>query len=222
MGGQSPTKKRAREGSPDNQSSTTARASRGKGSVGGTRKVRGRASGGRARATGGRGRAGWGSGRAIPSDSTNSGTSGSQTEGGQDREKEIPNIGFDVLDNVNVIPAFNPHRPPGIHFEGPVLRDSLTTELDFFRLFLTPQMVSTVATHTNTYALSKVGTRGYNRGYTNQEGVWRETSDSEIDSFIAIFIYFGLVKVGGDTAKYWSTKTIYHGLWARKIMSRDR
>ncbi len=88
-------------------------------------------------------------------DSTNSGTSSSQTEAGQVLEKEIPNIGFDFADNVNVIPAFNPHRPPGIHFEGPVLWDSLTTEFDFFHLFLTPQMVSTVATHTNTYALSK-------------------------------------------------------------------
>ncbi len=222
VGGQSPTRKRAREGSPDNQSSTTARASRGKDSVGGTHKVRGGASRGRARASGGRGKAGRGRGRAICRDSTNSGTSGSETEAGQDPEKETPNIGFDFPDNVNVIPAFNPHRPPGIHFEGPVLRNSLTTELDFFRLFLTPQMVSTVATHTNTYALSKVGTRGYNRGYTNREGVWHETSDSEIDSFIALLIYFGLVKVGGDTSKYWSTKTIYHGLWARKILSRDR
>ncbi len=114
MGGQSPTRKRAREGSPDNQSSTTARASRGKGSVGGTRKVRGRASRGRARATGGRGRAGRGRGRAICRDGTNSGTFGSQTEAGQDPEKETPNIGFDVPDNVNVIPAFNQYRPPRI------------------------------------------------------------------------------------------------------------
>ena len=30
------------------------------------------------------------------------------------------------------------------------------------------------------------------------------------------------MKVSGDVAKYWSTKSIYHGLWARKILSRNR
>ncbi len=61
-GGQSPTRKRAREGSPHNQSSTTARVSRGKGSVGGTCKVRGRAIRGRARAMG-EGPEEWGKGQ---------------------------------------------------------------------------------------------------------------------------------------------------------------
>lgn len=37
---------------------------------------------------------------------------------------------------------------------------------------------------------------------------------------IALSIYFGLVKVSSFDC-YWSTKTLYHGLWARKIMSRD-
>ena len=31
----------------------------------------------------------------------------------------------------------------------------------------------------------------------------------------------GLVKIG-DLDKYWSVKTLYHGLWARAIMSRTR
>ena len=31
----------------------------------------------------------------------------------------------------------------------------------------------------------------------------------------------GLVKIG-DRDKYWSVKTLYHGLWARAIMSRTR
>ena len=38
---------------------------------------------------------------------------------------------------------------------------------------------------------------------------------------IALLIYFGLVRVSCFD-KYWSTKTLYHGLWARPVMSRDR
>ena len=37
----------------------------------------------------------------------------------------------------------------------------------------------------------------------------------EIRRFIAILIHFGVVHVRGDVQKNWSTKTLYHGLWAR-------
>ena len=39
---------------------------------------------------------------------------------------------------------------------------------------------------------------------------------------MALLIYFGLVKVVGDVTKYWSTASLYHGLWARSIMPRVR
>ena len=39
---------------------------------------------------------------------------------------------------------------------------------------------------------------------------------------IALLIYFGLVKIGITVNRYWSTKTLYHGLWARSIMPRIR
>ena len=208
--GQSPARKRARKETPDNGSSSVSRVGRGR--AGGHR-ARGRANRRSVHACKGRG--GAGSGRDdIAADS---GSSGSETE-----VAEVPNIGFHIPDKVNVLPPFTPERPTGIHFEGPVLRDSMTTELDFFRLFITPQMVSAVVTHTNTYALLKVGTRTYSRCYLDKDGFWKKTSEAEIYKFIALLIYFGLVKVGGDKAKYWSTKTVYHGLWARKMLSRNR
>ncbi len=165
------------------------------------RRSRGRGQGGRARGSSGRGRSG-----------AASGTS----------EKEKPNIGFEVPDVVNELPPFTPHRPSGIHFEGPTLRGTMTTELEFFNLFLNPQMISAIVAHTNTYAQLKVGNRGYHRGYVTREGEWIATSDEEVNRFVVLLIYFGLVKVSGDVAKYWSTKTIYHGLWARKILPRHR
>ena len=43
----------------------------------------------------------------------------------------------------------------------------------------------------------------------------------EIKRFIALLIYFGVVHVRGDVAKNWSTKTLYHGLWACAFMTRN-
>ena len=97
----------------------------------------------------------------------------------------------------------------------------MTTELEFFHLFITPQMVSSVVAHSNTYALLKIATRSYSSCYLDKDGFWPRTSDKEIEAYMALLIYFGLVKVGGDQSRYWRTKTIYHGLWARKIMSRS-
>ena len=54
------------------------------------------------------------------------------------------------------------------------------------------------------------------------QGFWSDTTNKEIEEYMVLLIYFGLVKVGGHTHAYWSTKSIYHGLWARKIMSWDR
>ena len=48
------------------------------------------------------------------------------------------------------------------------------------------------------------------------------TTPEEILRLIALLIYFGMVKVVGDADKYWSTATLYHGLWARSILSRKR
>ena len=109
---------------------------------------------GKGRASQERASVGRGQGNVEEDDNTGSGTS----------RKEKPKIGFDIPDaSVNLIPAFAPHRPPGIHFEGPLLRGTMTTELEFFRLFLTPQMISAIVAHTNTYAHLKVGTRGYSK-----------------------------------------------------------
>ena len=171
-----------------------------------------RARGGRAR--GARGRDG------RERDST-SGTSGSETEG-EEEPKETPHLGFDFPDEVNSIPPFAPRRQPGIHLQAPVLRGAMTTELEFFRLYFTPQIVSAVVTHTNTYALMKVGSRAYSSEYVSCDGSWNKTTVEEIYKYIALLIYFGMVRVGGDIAKYCSTKSMYHGLWARKILSRRR
>ena len=44
----------------------------------------------------------------------------------------------------------------------------------------------------------------------------------ELDKLIALLLYFGLVSVGTHFDQYWSTNTLFHGLWARAILPRIR
>ena len=117
--------------------------------------------------------------------------------------------------------AFNPVREPGVHFEGPLLRNKMTRAVDFFHLFFTAEMVNSIVVHTNSYAYVKIADGTYT-SYTQSDGSWKDTTPDEINRLMALLIYFGLVKVCGDVSKYWSTKTLFHGLWARAIMSRLR
>ena len=92
---------------------------------------------------------------------------------------------------------------------------------DFFQLFFTREMVKSIVLHTNTYAYIHISEGGF-KSYTRSDGSWEPTTSDEIHRLTALLIFFGLVKVVGDVDKYWSTVTLYHGLWARKIMPRLR
>ena len=82
-------------------------------------------------------------------------------------------------------------------------------------------MISTICTHTNSYANEHIF-QGTHQSYSKTDGSWQDVTPDEIKRLIALLIYFGLVKVVGSVEKYWSKKTLYHGLWARAIMSRER
>ena len=69
-------------------------------------------------------------------------------------------------------------------------------------------MIDEICKHTNAYA--------------EKDGSWYEVKPAEFKKLLALIIYFGLVKVN-NMLTYWSTKTLYHGLWARNIIpNRDR
>ena len=152
-----------------------------------------------------------------------SGRGRTKANGNAEEELEKPNEGYhEVSDDEIDIPPFTPLREQGIHFDRRILQGAMTRELDFFHLFFTREIISSIATNSNIYATTKVSQKSYCRAYVNKEGLWNEISPAEIETLIALLIYFGLVRVDTRTENYWSTKTIYHGLWARKIMSRDR
>ena len=85
--------------------------------------------------------------------------------------------------------------------------------IEFFCLFFTQEMVDKIVLHMNTYAYIHI-TQYASKKYTNLGGSWKETFSDEIFRLIALLIYFSLVKVTGEVDKYWSTSTLYHGLWA--------
>ena len=125
---------------------------------------------------------------------------------------------YSTPDTGNHLPAFSPSRQPGLHLNVPVLRTTMLTAVEFFRLFFSLDLIKQIVSHTNAYAWNKICEKQH---YAQSDGSWRETCPNEIEKLIALIIYFGLVNVS-TTHRFWSVKTLYHGLWARKILSRER
>ena len=128
---------------------------------------------------------------------------------------------YDSPDTPNPLPPFSPTRPPGVHFGRPLLRNAMTRAVEFFYLFFTVEMIDSIVAHTNSYAQEKIFSGSFST-YAQPDGSWKDVTADEIKRFIACLIYFGLVNVRGDVSKNWSTKTLYHGLWSRAILSRKR
>ena len=61
-----------------------------------------------------------------------------------------------------------------------------------------------------------IGNKPY---YGEKEDARVETSTEEIKKLIALILYCGLINVS-SFQRYWSTKTLYHGLWAQSIIPR--
>lgn len=57
--------------------------------------------------------------------------------------------------------------------------------------------------------------------YVGAAGHWKEASVEEFERLLGLLIYMGLVQVP-SLYEYWATKPLFHGLWARSFMSRDR
>ena len=85
----------------------------------------------------------------------------------------------------------------------------MTTEVEFFNLFFTDDMVNDIVCHTNSYANEHIF-QGSHQSYAQIEGSWKDVTPDEIRKLIALLLYFGLVRVCGSADKYWSVKSLYH------------
>ena len=68
----------------------------------------------------------WGGGRAA----------GRVVARGGQPDDAVPFKSYSDCDVSNPLPAFTPLRPPGIHFGRPLLRNTMTTEVEFLTFFL--------------------------------------------------------------------------------------
>jgi len=124
---------------------------------------------------------------------------------------------YDDEDNVlnNIIP-FAPSRDPGSQLNRNQLRTK-SKAIDFFNLFFDDDVIDKITKHTNEYAQMTIVNKS---SYGDKDGAWIETTASEIRALIALMIYQGLVRVS-CLKNYWSTRSLYHGLWARSMLSRN-
>ena len=127
----------------------------------------------------------------------------------------------DPDDGESPVPPFTQSGTAGFQLPGYYTRGSLTTAYSFFKLLFPDNMIHSIVDHTNSYAQEKIFS-GLGSSYTISDGSWQDVTADEIRRFIALLIHFGVVHVRGDVQKNWSTKTLYHGLWARAILPRTR
>ena len=119
----------------------------------------------------------------------------------------------------NDLSAFSPNRPSGNNLNNiHVTRNNLSKPIDFFELFFTDEITNSIVEHTNAYAYIQITKKV---SYSTPQGSWKETNPAEIKNLLALMLYQGIVKAS-TTCRYWSTKSLYHGLWARNFMSRSR
>ena len=188
--------------------------------------------GGRRRGHAGRGRAGAGRGRAgagragVGRAGAGRGGRGRAAQGRQaagGHQFPAPGngaFGYDDVDEPNTDIPFQPSRPPGFCMAAPVLRNHMTRAIDFFYLFFIVELFQQIAEFTSLYAFTKVADE-HKKTYVEADGSWLATTPDEIQKLVGMILYFGLVMVSSFD-RYWSTHTVYHGLWARAIMTRRR
>lgn len=119
------------------------------------------------------------------------------------------------------VPPFKPSCPQAYILNMLYLGAPWKELWNFLKLRFSAQMVNEIVDYTNSYAVEHI-TEGSHRTYAQPDGSWKDTTADEIYRLIALLVYFGLVEVGMSVDKYWSTKTLYHGLWARTILTRQR
>ena len=108
----------------------------------------------------------------------------------------------------------HPACPPGVYIKDCKTHadiSKLLHPMDFLKLFFTPCLIGMLCTYTNDYA----DTVGPQKPSLYQS--WSNTYPEEFYHFIGLLMYMSIVQVA-NIEKYWSKKSLYHGLWARSFM----
>ena len=117
-------------------------------------------------------------------------------------------------------PRFKPKRTPVPHLAGEeiVTRSMVRrffSPIDFFKLYFTVDLVTQLVKFTNDFAKLEGPKRP--SVYEN----WVDLSVEEFYVFLGLLMYMAIVRVP-SVDRYWNTKSLYHGLWARQFMTIKR
>ena len=132
----------------------------------------------------------------------------------------LSTYGYDVKEDSLPEPPTTllPEKVPGIQLEEVRTRDDVRLYLhpvDFFKLYFTLDIVSHICQYTNAYALE------HGPEKPSMFKGWYDFTPDEFYRFCGLIMYAGLVKAP-SIDRFWCTKSLYNGLWARAYMSRDR
>ena len=84
-----------------------------------------------------------------------------------------------------------------------------------FQLIITVELMQTLCDFTNKYASAHIGNTA-----AMAEG-WYDVTVVELYKYIALLFYMAIVELPNQEL-YWSTKPLFHGIWARAFMSKNR
>ena len=142
-----------------------------------------------------------------------------QPRGGGTPHAAAANVGYSQWGNPDNhdVPEFqfSPTRPAGLHLPDDF---EATCELDFFKLFMSDEVFDKITQYTNDYAWMHIISKP---SYALPDGSWDEVTRHDLEKLVAFLIYMGLVQVP-NYENYWSTATLYNGLWGRAFFPRDR
>jgi len=98
--------------------------------------------------------------------------------------------------------------PPDVAFTGelPQPPDEISSPLDYFRQFISADMLTLLVEHTNLYSVQK-----------NGRAV--DTSIKEVEKILGIFLLMGIVRMPG-VRYYWESETRYHPV--ADVIARNR
>lgn len=116
-------------------------------------------------------------------------------------------------------PRFTPARAPGVQLPDDVRTRAnyqrYVTPMSLFQLFFTVDLVQRICGWTNDYAHLHGPSKA-----TVYQG-WTDIQPDEMYQYFALLMYMAVVKAPNINS-YWSTAALFHGLWARLFMPRNR
>jgi hypothetical protein len=93
--------------------------------------------------------------------------------------------------------------------------------LDYFKLYLTPNIVNLIVTETNRYADQYIQENMDTLRPHSTARKWQPTNSDEIMTFLGLLLLMGVV-YKPRLPMYWSTNELYHTAIFSQVMSRDR